>query len=56
MQDTPNKLIHIGKPIELDEEKFFNQLVHLKEVAYQDCTDIRKDIKEIVDTYQPQNL
>lgn len=56
MQDTPNKLIHIGKPIELDEEKFFNQLVHLKEVAYQDSTDIRKDIKEIVDTYQPQNL
>ena len=56
MQDTPNKLIHIGKPIELDEEKFFNQLVHLKEVAYQDCTEIRKDIKEIVDTYQPQNL
>lgn len=56
MQDTPNKLIHIGKQIELDEEKFFNQLVHLKEVAYQDCTDIRKDIKEIVDTYQPQNL
>ena len=54
MQDTPNKLIHIGKPIELDEEKFFNQLVHLKEVAYQDCTDIRKDIKESVDTYQPQ--
>ena len=54
MQDTPNKLIHIGKPIELDEEKFFNQLVHLKEVAYQDSTDIRKNIKEIVDTYQPQ--
>ena len=56
LQDTPNKLIHIGKPIELDEEKFFNQLVHLKEVAYQDSTDIRKGIKEIVDTYQPQNL
>ena len=56
LQDTPNKLIHIGKPIELDEEKFFNQLVHLKEVAYQDSTDIRKDIKEIVDTYQPQNI
>lgn len=56
MQDTPNKLIHIGKPIELDEEKFSNQLVHLKEVAYQDSTDIRKDIKEIVDTYQPQNI
>ncbi len=56
LQDTPNKLIHIGKPIELNEEKFFNQLVHLKEVAYQDSTDIRKDIKEIVDTYQPQNI
>lgn len=56
MQDTPNKLIHIGKPIELDEDKFFNQLEHLKEVAYQDSKDIRKDIKEIVDTYQPQKI
>ena len=56
LQDTPNKLIHIGKPIELDEEKFFNQLDHLKEVAYQDDENIRQYIKEIVDTYQPQNV
>lgn len=48
MQDTPNKLIHIGKPIELDEEKFFNQLGHLKEVAYQDSTDIRKNTKKLL--------
>ena len=30
MQDTPNNLIHIGKPIELDEEKFMQQLEELK--------------------------
>lgn len=26
LQDTENNLIHIGKPIELDEEKFLDQL------------------------------
>lgn len=56
MQDTPNKLIHIGKPIKLDVDKFYKQLEELKEYAYQDSTDIRKYIKEIVDTYQPQNM
>ena len=36
MQDTDNQLIHIGKPIEMDEQKFMQQLAKLKEAANED--------------------
>ena len=52
MQDTANKMIHIGKPIELDEMKFFAQLKKLKEESKNESADIRHLIKEIVPTYQ----
>ena len=54
LQDTPNKLIHIGKPIELDEDSLFDRLNHLKDEAYKETNDIRTLIKEIVPTYQPK--
>ena len=54
LQDTPNKLIHIGKPIELDEDTLFDRLNHLKDEAYKETNDIRTLIKEIVPTYQPK--
>ena len=34
LQETDNKLIHIGKPIEFDKENFFDNLEKLKEEAY----------------------
>ena len=52
MQDTPNKLIHIGKPIELDEERFFYQLDDLYEEAYKETTHMKELVKELVPTYQ----
>ena len=51
LQDTDNRLIHIGKPIEIDEMKFFAQLQKLQEEAKEECADIRPLIKEIVPTY-----
>ena len=56
LQETENKLIHIGKPIELDEEKFFVQLEHLKQVVEQEPDEIRKFIQEIVPTYHPKSI
>lgn len=56
LQDTPNHLIHIGKPIEMDEEVFLEKLVHLKKEAYEETNDIRHLIKDIVFTYQPKRL
>jgi len=52
LQDTANKMIHIGKPIEIDEMKFFSQLHNLKEESKNESADIRHLIKEIVPTYQ----
>lgn len=55
MQDTPNKLIHIGKPIAFNREEFSKQLDKLYEVANQDSEAIRDEVKKIVSTYQPNN-
>lgn len=52
LQDTANKMIHIGKPIEIDEMTFFAQLKRLKEESKNESMDIRRLIKEIVPTYQ----
>lgn len=51
LEDTENKLIHIGKPIEFDEDMFLQQLEDLKEVCVLEPVEIRKIIKEIVPTY-----
>ena len=55
LQNTENQLIHIGKPIELDEEKFLAQLQHLKEYVVTEPDDIRSYIQDIVPTYSIQN-
>ena len=52
LQETENKLIHIGKPIEFDDEKFFADLVKLKEYAYEDNGAGKRMVKEMVPTYQ----
>ena len=51
MKETANKLIHIGKPIEIDEDQFFIQLKKLKEASKNENGDIRSLIREIVPTY-----
>jgi FlaA1/EpsC-like NDP-sugar epimerase len=51
LEDTENKMIHIGKPINFDEDKFLQQLEELKEVCVLEPLEIRKMIKEIVPTY-----
>ena len=53
LQETDNKLIHIGKPIEFDKENFFDNLEKLKEEAYSETGNIRELIKEVVPTYHP---
>lgn len=52
LQDTANSMIHIGKPIELDEMTFFKQLKDLKEESKNESADIRYLIQKIVPTYQ----
>ena len=51
LQETENKLIHIGKPIDFDEEWFRKKLDEIYELANEDYIDIRDKIQEIVPTY-----
>ncbi len=52
LQETENKLIHIGKPIEMDDELFKKQLDRL-EAAYKDeVTNMKDIVAEIVPTYK----
>ncbi|MBD5505099.1 MAG: polysaccharide biosynthesis protein [Lachnospiraceae bacterium] len=55
MKDTANKMIHIGKPIELNEHEFFAQLKELKDECQVENSDIRPLIKKIVPTYHSQD-
>jgi len=55
LKETNNKLIHIGKPIELDEMKFFAMLKALKDAAENEDPNMRDLIKKIVPTYVPQD-
>ena len=54
MRDTANKMIHIGRPIELDEHEFFGQLKELKDECQIENSDIRPLIQKIVPTYHYQ--
>ena len=51
MQDTDNKLIHIGKPIEMDDELFREQLQRLNAAARGEVENMKDIVAEIVPTY-----
>ena len=55
LQETENRLIHIGKPIEMDEKRFLKQLEELQKIANEDSAGIRKKVQEIVPTYVIKN-
>ena len=52
LEETPNKLIHIGKPIEMDNEKFLKNLDNLIKEANKNNGDIKDKVAKIVDTYK----
>jgi FlaA1/EpsC-like NDP-sugar epimerase len=54
LQDTENKLVHIGKPIEMDDEWFRDMLVQLDEASRHEDGRIRELVSRIVPTYHYQ--
>ena len=56
LTDTENEMIHIGKPIEFNDEEFFEQLRELREATRKDLPTIKKVVADIVPTYTPQNI
>ena len=53
MQTTPNKMIHIGKPIEFDPEKFIVDLQELMALCYENNDSIGEYVRKVVTTYHP---
>lgn len=54
MQETANKLIHIGKPIEMDDVIFKKKLRQLDEAAFQESDKIKEIVAQVVPTYHPE--
>ena len=52
LQSTSNQLIHIGKPIEMDDALFEEQLVRLDAACRGEAEDIKDIVAEMVPTYQ----
>ncbi len=53
MQTTPNNMIHIGKPIEFDPEKFIVDLQELMALCYENNDSIGEYVQKVVTTYHP---
>ena len=51
LKETPNKLIHIGQPISMNEKQFFRNLNSLIKEAYENNDNIKDSVAKIVDTY-----
>lgn len=52
LKETPNKLIHIGKPIRFDSKKFEKNLENLIKSSYENKNDIKEKVAKIVTTYK----
>ena len=52
LQETENKLIHIGKPIEMDDEWFLEKLHQLDEASRSESDRIRVLVSQVVPTYK----
>ena len=55
LQNTENELIHIGKPIDIDEKVFIDTLNKMQNIMYDDGADVRELVKLIVPTYNYVN-
>ena len=54
LQETENELIHIGKPIEMDDEWFKKKLRQLDEASFRESGEMKESVAEIVPTYRPE--
>ena len=56
MQETANQMIHIGKPIEMDDEQFRQQLEQLDAACRGESEQIKTLVARIVPTYHCQSI
>lgn len=53
LQETENRLIHIGKPIEMDDEWFREKIRELDAASREESGEIQRLVSKIVPTYHP---
>jgi FlaA1/EpsC-like NDP-sugar epimerase len=53
MRSTPNKLIYIGQPLNIDEAAFVAQLDELEKACQRNDKNIRDLVRQMVPTYHP---
>ena len=54
LKDTANKLIHVGEPIEMDDDKFMETLDLLYSECHDENSDIVNVVASVVPTYHPE--
>ena len=54
LRETANQLIHIGQPIDMDDEAFCRQLAVLERACQSNSPDIRQYVADMVPTYHPK--
>ena len=53
LQETENKMIHIGKPIDMDDAWFEQKLKELDKASYDEVSDMKRIVAQIIPTYRP---
>ncbi len=57
LRSTDNQLIHIGRPLQIDEEAFEKQLARLEKACNENSVDIFRAVADVVTTYhRPTSL
>lgn len=54
LQETPNKLIHIGQPIQMDDDVVNRKIAELNEACLQESDTIKMIMASVVSTYKPR--
>ena len=54
LQKTENDSISVAKPIEMNDEEFFQALELLKREVYEETGEVRKYVQKLVPTYKPK--
>ena len=55
LETTPNEMIHVGKPLELNTEAFLQQLERLAQASYNNSSQIKEMVSQILPTYPPKD-
>jgi len=53
LQQTPNHLISIAKPIDIAPEPFLDSLARIADAAYGNADEMKRLVAQVVDTYRP---